>query len=102
MQCGAVEAENSKPGADWCLITTNTCLEPPFTTAGHPSQCPATGRVADVPGMAAGAKTGQGLHQTRALACVFRDPGTPETVWSEAEQQHKNLWLAPPVSLPCA
>lgn len=41
MQCGAVEAENSKPGADWCLITTNTCLEPPFTTAGHPSQCPA-------------------------------------------------------------
>lgn len=32
--------ENSKPVADWCLMPTNTCLEPPFTAAGHPSQCP--------------------------------------------------------------
>lgn len=96
MQCGAVEAENSKPGADWCLITTNTCLEPPFTTAGHPSQCPAQA------GWQMCLAWLQGLHQTRALACVLRDPGTPETVWSEAEQQHENLWLAPPVSLPCA
>lgn len=33
--------ENSKLGADWCLMPTNTCLEPPFAAAGHPSQCPA-------------------------------------------------------------
>lgn len=79
-------------------MPTNTCLEPPFTTAGHPSLCSVpscTGSLAVILGMATGATTGNGeIPQTSALACVFRNP---ETVWSEAERQHENLQLAPPV-----
>lgn len=79
-------------------MPSNTCLEPPFTTAGHPSQCPARAIWQLFLAWLQGLQPVWGIPQTSALACVFRDP---ETVWSEAERQHENLLLAPPVPVLC-